>query len=492
MTLLALLEHRGTTPMRNTFGSSGGLLSCSLKGCATVAVGPLPADPRSPHNSFHSTLKGSSRRYPAPIAQKRRPLQGRAVGWRRDPGATLRLPPATLEQAFSLQSWPSIPPCTRTGTFFFLLFRCAGSNQHQPQSRAAGFSPRGRSARRAQTECSNPASENGKRSGRNTSSWFPWAVLLLALGAAPALGQTPGATPAASTQALTENKPLTPDAPLPAELANLDAPRVVHLGNQKLLQGDPESALQAYEHAKTLAPDAREIDFAEGLAEYARGDFERARTLFENAATSANPALVDDAMYSVAATYHQQALQNTDDPKAKIAALEQAMSHYQTVLAHQSDHEAARDANFKAATAWRQLKQQMQQQEQEQKEQGDKNKEENEDQDKEKSDQQQDQQEKDDQEKQDQQKQDKQESDKQEQDKDQQKSESDPSEDPSKEEKQEQQEQEQQQAQQSKEDVSKEQAQRQLREMMQAIRDRKKKQRKQQRPVQIVPVDKDW
>ncbi len=35
--------------------------------------------------------------------QNRRPLQGRAVRWRRHPGAALRLPPSITEQAFSLQ-----------------------------------------------------------------------------------------------------------------------------------------------------------------------------------------------------------------------------------------------------------------------------------------------------------------------------------------------------------------------------------------------------
>jgi len=330
------------------------------------------------------------------------------------------------------------------------------------------------------------------------------AMLLLGLSARLGLGQTPGTTAADAPQAAASTKPVlsgkapATDASLPTELADLDAPRVVRLGNRRLLQGHPESALQAYEHAKTMAPDAREIDFAEGLAEYARGDYERARTLFENAATATNPALVDDAMYSVAATYHQQALQNTDDPKSKIAALEQAMHHYQTVLAHQPGHEAARDANFKAATAWRQLKQRMQQQQQNQQQQDDKDKKDkDEDQDKSKQDQQQQQ---DDQKEQDQQKQDQQESDQQQQqqdqqpqDKDQQDSDADQSEQkPSQADQDKTQQEDKQQAQQRKEDVSKEQAERQLREMMQAIRDRKKKQRKQQRPVGIAPVDKDW
>jgi len=95
---------------RNTFGGFNAVPSCGLKGCATAAVGPLPADPRSLHNPPHSTLAWSAKPHVAHAMQKRRPLQGRSVGGRRDPGATLRLPPATSEQAFSLQS----PRCSGT------------------------------------------------------------------------------------------------------------------------------------------------------------------------------------------------------------------------------------------------------------------------------------------------------------------------------------------------------------------------------------------
>lgn len=322
------------------------------------------------------------------------------------------------------------------------------------------------------------------------------AMLLLGWTATSAPAQRPGAAgpdstkPAAATKPTPSDQASAADAPLPAELAELDAPRIVRLGNERLLKGDPESALQAYERAKSLVPDAREIDFVEGLAEYARGDYERARTWFENAATASDPKLVDDAVYSVAATYHQQALHNTDDPKAKIAALEQAMNHYQTVLAHQPDHEAARDANFKAATAWRQLKRQMQQQQNQQPQDDNDKKDQKEDQDQS----QQDQQQQDDQDKQDQQNKDQdqqQSQQQQQQDQDQQNSDADPSEQQASPEDKDQPE-DKQQAQQRKEDVSKEQAERQLREMMQAIRDRKKKQRKQQGRVEIVPVDKDW
>ncbi len=89
--------------VRDTFGGFNAVQSCSLKGCATVAVGPLPADPRSRRIPSHSTLNGSAERQVAHMPQKRRPFQGRAVGWRRDPGAALRLPPATVGQPYRLR-----------------------------------------------------------------------------------------------------------------------------------------------------------------------------------------------------------------------------------------------------------------------------------------------------------------------------------------------------------------------------------------------------
>ncbi len=117
-------------------GGLGAVLSCSLKGCSTADVGPPQTDPRSPHKPFHSTLQGSAKRHVASTTMKRRPLQGRAVAWRRNPGAALRLPPATLGQAFGLPSRSPIGSRTLSGpgvlamlaaTGFLLLSGCASS-----------------------------------------------------------------------------------------------------------------------------------------------------------------------------------------------------------------------------------------------------------------------------------------------------------------------------------------------------------------------------
>jgi len=88
---------------RHGSGGLGAVASGSLKGCATVAVGP-PGGPTvaAPHVPIDPVGVGLSPRRTRTLSH-RRPFQGRAHRWRRDPGAALRLPPATLEQAFSLQ-----------------------------------------------------------------------------------------------------------------------------------------------------------------------------------------------------------------------------------------------------------------------------------------------------------------------------------------------------------------------------------------------------
>lgn len=148
--------------------------------------------------------------------------------------------------------------------------------------------------------------------------------------------------------------------------AHLSAAQAVREGNRRLLDGMPASALEAYRHARKLEPDAREIDFSQGLALFELGRYEEAREAFENAVTSSSESLVDDAIYCVGTTYHAQALRVAGNLQEAIALIETAMQRYRTVLAHQPDHEAAGDANHKAARMWRSLKEQWRQQQQRQ------------------------------------------------------------------------------------------------------------------------------
>jgi Ca-activated chloride channel family protein len=265
----------------------------------------------------------------------------------------------------------------------------------------------------------------------------------------------------------------------------LSARVAVQQGNQQLIEGNAPAALEAYAHAHDLRPDALEIPFVQGLGHFALKEYDEAKTAFEKAATSKDHALADDALYSVGTCYHAEALDKPDEPQAAIEKLENALQRYQSVLASQPQHEAARDATVKAASLRRQIKQMLQQQEQEKSEcDNPKEGEEGEEEKKESESSQ-----KNDEKQQEQQ---------QQSDQSEQQEQSDSAE----QQQGEQQESEQQQAEgeeqqqmseaQQQEDASREQAQRRLREMMQDMRERQKQRRSQPQPVRSTPVDKDW
>ncbi len=317
----------------------------------------------------------------------------------------------------------------------------------------------------------------------------------------------------------------------PTKSAKVSAREAVRLGNKHLIEGDAKGALQYYDEAQQLEPNAPQIAYVKGLGYFAAENYDEARQAFEQAAASDNDQLAGDAIYGAGITYHAQALASLDDPKAAIGNLESALERYRTVLAHEPNHQAAKDAEVKAAMLRRQLVEQVKQQESQscdnpkesdeaQKDKDkDKDKEENKkedkdkDKDKDKKDgQQDDKQKQEQQDKQDQQ----QDSDKQDEQKEQQSSQdeksdnedskqSDQSESKENDEKEqsdsskqaensdEQQQQKQaQQAKESAEDSKKEQAQRRLREMMDAMRNRKKRRPAQPLPIPVKPVDKDW
>ncbi len=271
----------------------------------------------------------------------------------------------------------------------------------------------------------------------------------------------------------------------------MTAPDAVREGNRLLLDGNAPIALKAYAQAKDLRPDAPEVPFVEGLAHYALGDYESARTAFQRAAASDDDRLAGDALYSIGTTYHAEALESSQDPQVAIEKLENAMQRYREVLADRPDHAVARDANYKAATLRRQIKQMLEQQQQQQQQDGEcDNEKEGEDQ-QEQQNSSESQQEENEQDQQQQNSSESQEDQQQQQqsqdgDSEQQAQSSDSEED-----------QEQQQAQpesgeEEEERVSREQAERQLREMMQALRERQKERRPRKQPAKIAPVEKDW
>lgn len=255
-----------------------------------------------------------------------------------------------------------------------------------------------------------------------------------------------------------------------SDYSDLDAFHAVREGNRLLVGGSPGTALKAYDHAGSLEPDAREIAFGRGLAHYSLGESDQARDAFREVVGVESDSLADDALYSLGTCDHTEALQNLDNPQLALSLFENAMRRYHDVLGRRPDHAAARDANLKAASMWREIKQQLQEQQQ-QSESCDNN---------------QDQQQDENQEQQDgeQQQKDEQQSQPQDENEQQDEQQADSSE------------QQQTQAQQSQQDqeqqVSREQAERQLREMMQAHRERKKLRREPVERAPVKPVDKDW
>ena len=265
-------------------------------------------------------------------------------------------------------------------------------------------------------------------------------------------------------------------APAPVELERLKAYQAVREGNRRLLEGHPNEALEAYTHAETQRPDAREIAFVKGLAHYRLDQFDEAREAFQKAENFADDDLAEDALYSLGTCDHTEALETLEDPQLALSLLEDAMRRYHDVLARQPDHHAARDANRKAASMWQELKRQLEQQPQPQ----------NSDQERDDGEEQQG-------DKQQQQDQDQAQQDENEQ---QQEREQQQAQDEKNEQQQaessEQEEQQQAKATEKEEQVSREQAQRKLRELMQAQRERKKRRREPVQVVPVRPVEKDW
>lgn len=253
---------------------------------------------------------------------------------------------------------------------------------------------------------------------------------------------------------------------------NLDAYEAVREGNRFLTQGEAAKALELYTQAQHQKPHARELAFVQGLGHYALGEYDAARERFQAAVASRADALADDALYSEGASYHAQALANMQDAEQALGGLEAAMQRYHGVLANQPDHSAARDANIKAATIWRKLKAQLEQEES-QPQPSDQDQE-GEEQDRESQRDQKPQE----------QDQDQQQAQPQEQDQQEPSESSQQDEEPKTDG-------EQTEANQQ-ERISREQAERRLREMMQAVRQRKKDRRDPGVLVPVRPVEKDW
>ncbi len=163
--------------------------------------------------------------------------------------------------------------------------------------------------------------------------------------------------------------------PAPAEAvqeaapAGASAPALVREGNSALLAKDFEAALKRYTQAQSLRPDALELDFNRGLGLFAAGRLDEARRAFERASLSPDPGLAEGAHYGQAAVDHMQAM-SAEDLKQTVAQLEKAMRRYHDILQANPEHAPAREANRKAAMLWRQAREELQKQPPEQQPQG--------------------------------------------------------------------------------------------------------------------------
>ncbi len=329
--------------------------------------------------------------------------------------------------------------------------------------------------------------------------WIWLSAFALTVTAAPALSQQetskhPNVETSKSQNGVTPSS-VQPTPTLPQEAqapretvatavdySDLDAFHAVREGNRLLIGGNPGAALGAYDHAGSLVPNAREIEFGRGLAHYRLGEFDQARDAFHEVAGVESDSLADDALYSLGTCDHIEGLQNLDNPQLALSLFENAMRRYHDVLGRRPDHAAARDANLKAASMWREIKRQLQEQQQQESESCDNPQDKEQDENQEQKEGEQQQKDKDEQEQNQQQSQPQDEDEQQ----DEQQQQSESSDQPEEQ-------QQQQQAQQDEEQqVSREQAERQLREMMQEHRERKKLRREPVERAPVKPVDKDW
>jgi hypothetical protein len=144
-----------------------------------------------------------------------------------------------------------------------------------------------------------------------------------------------------------------------------------------------DEAIECYSRLREIMPQAAEIPYNMAVAEYRRGDYERAAELFEEAVTMARQdELRNRATYNLGNTAYAQsleALQGQGDPQQAMAGvdnatgrLEEALKQFKQALAADPKDE---DARVNAELAHRllqqlqQLQQQMQQQQNQQQDQ---------------------------------------------------------------------------------------------------------------------------
>jgi Ca-activated chloride channel family protein len=281
--------------------------------------------------------------------------------------------------------------------------------------------------------------------------------------------------------AIAWTSPLASAEPAPHEL--------VSEANEALSAGDYGKALQGYEQAAEIEPEALEIAYDQGIAYYRMGDYEKAAEYFSRVLAAEDASLDAKARFNLGNSAYATALQQQQtDAQAAIAKLEEATNRYREALDITPNDLDAR-ANIERAQRLKELLlEQMQQQPQQQQQNQDQQQDEQQEQ---RQSQQQDQQESQDQQQEQQSQSEEQQQPEQQEEQEQQ----------GQEQQQEPQQGEQQQMQQREENaeqpqgeaktMSREEAERLLQMIRDQERQRREAQMKRQRAKQ-VPVQKDW
>ncbi len=149
-------------------------------------------------------------------------------------------------------------------------------------------------------------------------------------------------------------------------------------GNRSYIEGDYETARQAYEKAAEAVPESPLPDFNRGAALYQLGDYENARAAFQDAvlngqASSRETALDAKGEYNLGNCAFREAEQKLDiDPQAALELLGQSVEHYRNALSTQPGFENAAYNTEVARRAIQRIIEQQQQQEQNRQEMQDK------------------------------------------------------------------------------------------------------------------------
>lgn len=152
-------------------------------------------------------------------------------------------------------------------------------------------------------------------------------------------------------------------SPAAADDASSSPAQAVREGNRLLNAGDINAALQQYRRVLDEHPDAREVAFNLGLAQFAAGDYQAARKAFDEASLAEDSELAADALYGLAACDHAEGLSLAgSDPKAALGKTQEALKQYRDVLRQTPGHAGAGESRLKAAALWKQIKEVLEQQ----------------------------------------------------------------------------------------------------------------------------------